>query len=71
MIDLSARKSTASAANTKSELVEQKFNKEQILASARYADRRDLVGALLKDSEKYTMAEIDKMISDYLKGKVK
>lgn len=46
------------------------FSKEQIAASDRYADKRDLVIALLDDSKKYTYATVDKVIEDFLKGKV-
>lgn len=68
---MAARKNAASAENVKAEPIEQKFSKEQILASAKYANKRDLVDALLTSSEKYTMEEIDKKISNYLEGKVK
>lgn len=50
---------------------EQKFTKEQIAASQRYADRKDLVNAILTDGEKYTFADVEKTIENYLKGKVK
>lgn len=46
------------------------FSKEQIAASDRYADKRDLVTALLDDGKKYTYATVDKVIKDFLKGKV-
>lgn len=50
---------------------EQKFTKEQIAASQRYADRKDLVNAVLADGEKYTFEDVEKTIENYLKGKVK
>lgn len=50
---------------------EQKFNKEQILASARYANRRDLVDALLDKDKSYTIETVDNMIEKFKKGKVK
>ncbi len=46
------------------------FSKKQIVASDRYANRRDLVVALLDDGKKYTYATVDKAIKDFLKGKV-
>ena len=49
--------------------VEQKFSKVQILASAQYANRRDLVDALLDDNKEYTKAEVAKIISDFMKEK--
>ena len=62
------RKNTGGA---KTEQTEQKFSKEQILASARYANRRDLVDALLDEKESYTLETVDNMIENYMKGQVK
>lgn len=62
------RKNTGSA---KTEQTEQKFSKEQILASARYANRRDLVDALLDKDKSYTFETVDNMIEKYKKGQVK
>ena len=56
------RKNTGSA---KTEQTEQKFSKEQILASARYANRRDLVDALLDKDKSYTFETVDNMIEKY------
>lgn len=53
------------------ELTEPKFSKEQLLASEKYANRRDLVSALLDDNETYTIATVDKKIEEFMKGKVK
>lgn len=47
------------------------FNKEQMIASARYSNCRDLVGALLDDKEKYTYEMVDSLIEEYKKGQVK
>lgn len=46
------------------------FSKKQILAAARYVNRRDLAEALLEEDRDYTMEEVDKMMSDFMKGKV-
>lgn len=62
------RKNISSA---KDEQSEQKFNKEQILASAQYANRRDLVDALLDENKSYTFETVDNMIEKYKKGQVK
>lgn len=62
------RKNTGCA---KTEQNEQKFSKEQILASARYANRRDLVDALLDKDKSYTFETVDNMIEKYKKGQVK
>ena len=47
-----------------------KFSKKQIVMSAKYANRRDLVDSLLEDKD-YTIKEVDSLIDKYMKGKVK
>lgn len=59
---------------TKNEVVEeagQRFTKQQVLASARYRYRRDLVSALLDDGRTYTIAEVGQMVDSFMKGKVR
>ena len=48
-----------------------KFSRKQILESARFKDRKDLVSAVCTDGGKYTVAEVETAIEKYLKGKVK
>lgn len=48
-----------------------KYTKEQILKSERYARRRDLLGTLLKNGGRYTLDEVDALLQNYMKGKVK
>lgn len=50
---------------------ELKFDKEQIVGSARYRNRRDLMDALLEAGKKYTFETVDEMIEEYQKGQVK
>lgn len=50
---------------------EQMFCKEQIAESAKYKNRKDLVNALLDGNKKYTMEQVDKLIEEFMKGKVK
>lgn len=47
------------------------YTKEQILASERFCNRRDLAEAVLEKDKKYTLEEADKLIEKYLKGKVR
>lgn len=47
------------------------FTRDQVLASKRYANRRDALGFLLKDGETYTAEQIDTILINYMKGKVK
>ena len=46
------------------------YTKQQIIASKRYANRRDMVNALLDDNKRYTLDEVDALIKKYTKGKV-
>lgn len=50
---------------------EPKFSKESLLKSKRFHNERDIVSALLKDGVEYTVSEVEDMIKNYLKGKVK
>ena len=55
----------------KKEVKENKFSKEQLLKSQKYKDERDLINALLKEDKKYSLSDVDKLIDDFMKGKVK
>ena len=46
------------------------FTKEQILASKKYANRRDVLGAILSDDGKYTFEKVDSLLEKFMKGKV-
>ncbi len=47
------------------------FVKEQLLAAARYAGKRDLLAALLEDGKDYQLKAVDEKIQQYEKGLVK
>lgn len=47
------------------------FSKEQILASKKYHNNRDLVDALLEKDKKYTMEQVEELVNSYKKGQVK
>lgn len=47
------------------------YTKEQLAASKRYANRRDLISALLEDGGVYTLDEVDTLIDTVMKGKVR
>ena len=51
--------------------VENKFSKEQLAASERFRERRDILEALLKFGELYTVKAVEEKIESYMKGKVK
>lgn len=46
------------------------FTKQQILESKKYKNRRDLLRALLKDEESYTLKQVDAALSTFLKREV-
>ncbi len=46
------------------------FTKKQILASDQYRVQQDLVEALLKDNQTYTLKQVETEIKGFLKGKV-
>lgn len=62
---MATKKPAASAAK------EPVFAKEALLNSKRFRKQRDLVSALLKDGEEYTISEVDTIIEKFKKGKVK
>jgi glutamate 5-kinase len=47
------------------------FTKEQLAASKRYANRRDVISALLENGKTYTLNEVDALIENFMKGMVK
>lgn len=47
------------------------YRKQQILTFQRYAARRDLLEALLKDGETYTHDQVQNLIDDFMKGTVR
>ena len=50
---------------------ENKFAKESLIKSRKYAGDKDLLSALLGDGKTYTIAETDKAIEDYRNKEVK
>lgn len=45
--------------------------KEQLIASNKFANRRDLISALLEDGKTYTLKEVEALIENFKKGGVK
>lgn len=50
---------------------ESEFSKEQLLASKKFEERRDVLNALLFSDKTYTASAVEKMIEDFMKGTVK
>lgn len=55
----------------KAESKAQTYAKAQIVGAKRYEKDIDIINALLSDKKSYTLAEVDKIIEDFKKGKVK
>ena len=51
-------------------VIEDKYTKEQIVKSKRFANYVDLLNATLKDDQRYTLEEVSEVIENYMKGKV-
>nr|DAL80246.1 MAG TPA: hypothetical protein [Caudoviricetes sp.] len=47
------------------------YTKEQLAGAKRYQGKKDLINALLEPGKDYTMAETDKLLEQFMKGKVK
>lgn len=63
-----AVKKKAPAAERSAEPV---FRKEKILTFQRYNSRADLLSVLLEDGKTYTLHQVDDLIANFMKGKVK
>lgn len=48
-----------------------KFSKDSIMRSKRFAHRRDALSFLLKDGDAYTMDEVERILNNYMKGVVR
>lgn len=48
-----------------------KLKKEALLRAKKYAGQRDVLAALLKDDQEYTVAEVNAILENFAKGKVK
>ena len=68
---MAGKKKVPEAAAENAVKVENKFSKEQLTASKRFRDRRDILEALLVTGELYTVKAGEEKIEHYLKGKVK
>lgn len=49
---------------------EPKFTKGQIVGSKKFEYRKDLLNVILSDDKLYTIAEVEKAITNYLKQEV-
>lgn len=47
-----------------------RFSKKQLVSSLRYIDKADVINAVLKDGQEYTLEETDELIDRFMKGEV-
>lgn len=47
-----------------------RYPKDKLLESKQYKNRQDALSFLLKDGETYTLQQVDKLLADFMKGKV-
>ena len=59
------------AVQTVKPVVVPKLKKEALLRAKKYAGQRDVLAALLKDDQEYTVAEVNAILEQFAKGKVK
>lgn len=48
-----------------------KFTKRQLLKSKKYQHQKDLLNAILENDKSYGTSEVDKLIDNFMKEKVK
>ncbi len=46
------------------------YPKEKLLTSKQYKNRQDALSFLLEDGKSYTFEQVDKILADFMKGKV-
>ena len=46
------------------------YSKEQIIASKKYSNRKDILNVLLKDDEEYSFSRIDEIIEECMNKEV-
>ena len=65
------QKDTSETTEAKVAATESEYSKEQILSSARYANRHDILNALLTDEKEYTIKEVNNIMDGWFKKGVK
>ncbi len=51
--------------------IEKKYNKNQLLNSKKYRDKRDILNVILENDKSYSFKEVDILIFDFFEKKVK
>ena len=58
-------------AKEKDKKTENRFTKQQVLASKKLSYSKDLINAIMEDGKTYTLKEVETKVNEYLKRKVK
>ena len=68
---MARKKKAAGAPPEESGKAGNRFSKEQLIASARFRERRDILEALLDAGGTYTVEAVEEKIESYMKGRVR
>lgn len=68
---MAERKKEPEVISEKTKAAEHKFSKEQLLASERFREKRDVTEALLEDGKGYSVNEAEETIRIYMRRKVR
>lgn len=47
-----------------------RFGKEKILQSEKFSSRRDVLNVILENGHDYSISDVNRILNDFLKGKV-
>lgn len=56
---------------TKKEKTETTYLKTQLVQSQKYKNKRDILNSILDDNKRYTFKEVDALVDNFLRKKVK
>lgn len=47
------------------------YNKEQLISSKKFMNNKDVLSVLLEDDKEYSESEVNEIVENFMKGKVK
>lgn len=57
--------------NTETKKTETTYSKAQLVQSQKYKNKRDILNSILDDNKRYTFKEVNALIDNFLRKKVK
>lgn len=57
--------------NTETKKNETTYSKAQLVQSQKYKNKRDILNSILDDNKRYTFKEVDTLVDNFLRKKVK